>query len=744
MKKFFYLVAIVMAVFMTSCSEEYDDTALRDELAALAERVSTLEKLCGKLNENIVSLQTIVDALQKNDYVKSIAPIVEDGEEIGYEIEFTQSGKVKIYHGQKGADASAPVVGVRQHEGVYYWTLDGEWLLDDNGNKIKAEGTDGEDGQNGQNGQDGSNGADGADGQDGITPQLKVEDEYWYVSYDGGETWTKLDKAVGEDGADGSDGADGADGDAFFQSVTQDENSVYFILADGTEIVVPKYVELDVVFDLSVLSEVKTNSEIAVDYIVTGSADKVDVEVVPTPDLRAEVVADNASRKEGKILIRTGSSFDAASKVIVFVSDGQKVVMKSIAVQVIPDSESAQLYIYNGATKNVTKDGGEVTLSFITNVDCNAVVEASAQDWISVVSTRALERKSVTLRVAANSGDRRSAKVTVQSQDGALSVEYTIVQLGAAGSGNPSDPGTGKPAANEIYYTSRNGKVVAPYNPDVFGAVIISNTYADGVGVIVFDKAVTSIGDSAFKDCDYLTSVVIPEGVTTIGEFAFAYSGYLAEVVIPETLLSIGKYAFDSCRAISSIIIPERVSKIGDNAFDDCSGLISVQLSASLSSLGSFTFNGCENLISVNLPKNIKSLNGYTFGGCKNLKAITLPEGLTSISYNVFDGCSSLTSIVIPDNVTSISDEAFKECISLESVVIGSKVKSIGNSCFRYCYALESITFKPQTPPTLGTDMFEGAASLKIYVPASADDSIIDAYKAASGWSPYASYIYEK
>jgi hypothetical protein len=40
--------------------------------------------------------------------------------------------------------------------------------------------------------------------------------------------------------------------------------------------------------------------------------------------------------------------------------------------------------------------------------------------------------------------------------------------------------------------------------------------------------------------------------------------------------------------------------------------------------------------------------------------------------------------------------------------------------------------------------MFEGATSLKIYVPASADDSIIDAYKAASGWSPYASYIYEK
>ena len=745
MKKLIFIAAIVMAALFSSCSQKYDDTALRSELTQLSERVAALEKLCGKLNENIESLQIIVNALQNNDYVKSITPIVENGVEVGYEIEFTKSGKVEIYHGENGADASAPVIGVRQHEGVYYWTLDGEWLLDENGNKIKAEGVDGQDGQNGQNGQNGQDGTNGSDGQDGVTPQLKIEEGYWYVSYDGGQTWTKLDKAVGEDGVDGADGMDGADGDAFFQSVTQDDRNVYFILADGTEIVVPKYVELDVVFDLSVLSEVKTNSEIAVDYIVTGSADKVDVEVVPTPDLRAEVVPSTASRKEGKILVRTGSSFDAASKVIVFVSDGQKVVMKSIAVQVIPDSESAQLYIYNGATKNVTKDGGDVTLSFITNVDCHAVVEASAQDWISVVSTRALERKSVTLRVAANSGDRRSAKVTVQSQDGALSVEYTIVQLGAAGSGNPSDPGTGKPASNEIYYTSSNGKVVTPYNPDVFGAVIISNTYADGVGVIVFDKAVTSIGEDAFRErYTNLISVVIPEGVTSIGSSAFYNCYGLTNVVIPEGVTSIGSYAFYQCDGLTNIVIPEGVTSIDNAAFRNCGNLISVELPESLTSLENSAFQDCKNLISVNIPQNIKSLNGETFKGCKNLKTITLPERLTSISYNAFDGCSSLTSIVIPDNVTSISYEAFKECLSLESVVIGSKVKSIGYSCFRYCYALESITFKPQTPPTLGTDMFEGAASLKIYVPASADDSIIDAYKAASGWSPYASYIYEK
>ena len=163
MKKLICLAAIIMAVMFVSCSEQYDDTALRNELAELAERVSALEKRCDELNENIASLRTIVNALQNNDYVKSITPIVKNGVEVGYEIEFTQSGKVEIYHGQKGADATAPVIGVRQYEGVYYWTIDGEWLLDETGSKIKAEGVDGEDGEDGQDGSNGSDGSDGAD-----------------------------------------------------------------------------------------------------------------------------------------------------------------------------------------------------------------------------------------------------------------------------------------------------------------------------------------------------------------------------------------------------------------------------------------------------------------------------------------------------------------------------------------------------------------------------------------------------
>ena len=71
-------------------------------------------------------------------------------------------------------------------------------------------------------------------GKDGITPLLKIENDYWFVSYDEGETWTQEGKAKGDKGDKGDTG------DSMFQSVTQDANYVYFTLADGTVIKIAK------------------------------------------------------------------------------------------------------------------------------------------------------------------------------------------------------------------------------------------------------------------------------------------------------------------------------------------------------------------------------------------------------------------------------------------------------------------------------------------------------------------------
>ena len=188
------------------------------------------------MNTNIVSIQTIVNVQQSGDYITGIVEIKKDGKVIGYTITFANHEPITIYHGQDGKDgadgkdgqdgtngsSSTPVIGVaKDTDGVYYWTLNGEWLLDDNGNKLPVSGsngqngTNGSDGQYGEDGKDGEDGTAGAGGKDGVTPQLKIEEGYWYVSYDNGSTWKELGKAVGEDGKDGADGKDGQNGSDF-------------------------------------------------------------------------------------------------------------------------------------------------------------------------------------------------------------------------------------------------------------------------------------------------------------------------------------------------------------------------------------------------------------------------------------------------------------------------------------------------------------------------------------------------
>ena len=282
MKKIFLYIAITLGLL--SCNHK--DSLWQEVVEDLDERVETLEMLCAEMNTNITSLQTIVDVLQSNDFITSIVEIKKDGKVVGYTITFGKHDPITIYHGQDGKDGQngtngkdgqdgtdgkdgqngadgkdgiTPVIGVAQDtDGVYYWTLNGEWLLDDNGNKLPVSGKDGQNGTNGSNGQDGTDGKDGQDGedgqdgQDGITPQLKIEEGYWYISYDNGATWTQLGKATGEDGKDGADGADGKDGqngtdgkdgqdgDSMFQSVTEDDDYVYFTLSDGSVIKIPK------------------------------------------------------------------------------------------------------------------------------------------------------------------------------------------------------------------------------------------------------------------------------------------------------------------------------------------------------------------------------------------------------------------------------------------------------------------------------------------------------------------------
>lgn len=422
MKRLFTILSIV-AICLSSCT--YDDTELSNRVENLENRVTSLEKLCKEMNSNISALQTIVEALQKNDYVTGVTPVEENGVVVGYTITFAKSAPITIYHGKDGvngedgadgkdgADGYTPIVGVRQDiDGIYYWTLDGEWLLDEAGNKIKAVGVDGangEDGNDGQNGADGSDGTDGKDGVDGengedgingITPQLKIENDYWYISYDNGTTWTQLGKAKGEDGKNYCE---------FFEDITEDEDEVIFTLIDGTVIRILK----DKPFSLELETdrfEYSTGMTYQIGFTITGATIDTVIEVIPSNNLRAHI--SNYSIYEGvaygDIVVEMPKAILEYATVAVIVSDGRsKVIMKAIHFDYegSDDIDSGILYVTNGEAFNFPKEGGELDIDIQTNISYRVEIDPNIQEWLSIVDTRSsLREETLTLSATENTG----------------------------------------------------------------------------------------------------------------------------------------------------------------------------------------------------------------------------------------------------------------------------------------------------------------------------------------------------
>jgi hypothetical protein len=301
---------------------------------------------------------------------------------------------------------------------------------------------------------------------------------------------------------------------------------------------------------------------------------------------------------------------------------------------------------------------------------------------------------------------------------------------------------------------------------------------------VVIGDNVTYIGNRAFNGCSSINTLTIGRAVASIGEYAFATGSNAINVyckmVVPSVLngavfdTTALIYVYDeSCKLFkiewgnySDNIIPNGANKdidlhptsiikyttiddrileidfdsyyvVKSHTYSDNGGELEIYDGGQYI-LKTNVFNKCTALTSISIPDTISNIQSSAFSGCENLVSVVLPSTITSIADYTFYQCGSLMGITIPDSVKTIGSYAFDACVSLTSIIIPDGVTRIGGYAFAYCYDLKDVYCKPLTPPTGGSDMFYYNASGR-NIDVSTDS--VEAYKKASYWKNYASYI---
>ena len=580
MKRLFLLFSTAFLGLMTCCT--YDDSAILDKIAEM-------EKEQEQMQEQLNAQQILLNALANK---LTITAIVDTAE--GYTITFSDGSTAVIKDGAKGDKGDTGEQG--------------------------PQGEKGEQGEKGDTGEQGPQGEKGEQGEKGDTGEQGPQGEK-------GEQGEKGD--TGEQGPQGEKGEQGEKGDSFFQSVTWDEENVYFTLIDGTIITIP--------------------------------------------------------------LDRDSSNNNS------------------------------------GNNNNGDNDNNEN-----------------------------------------NSSDSNEGEGNDDS------IELADI-----------------PENQRIYYTTSDSQVVSPSN----NTNVVLNVYENGVGIMAFKQKVTVIDRGLFQNCQNLTSVTIPDSVTSIEDRAFeGCSGQLiinskiietnysnsydfanypsnrwlsganfSSIVIGENVTKIGNYAFYNCSSVKCITIPDSITSIGGYAFSGCSSLESITIPNSVSSIGELAFYNCVCLASLTIPNSVSSIGWSAFSGClgqliidskvieencisgpaeyvqgMKFSSIIIGENVTKIGAYVFNNCSSIENLTISNSVTSIGKYTFYGCSNIRSVTIPNNVAFINLAAFYNCSNLTSVYCNAIKPPHGDEYMFTNNASGRtIYVPTQS----VEAYKNASYWSKYASYI---
>ena len=379
MKKIFF--ALMMGLAICACTPEaYDDTAIKEQIDNLDDRLTKVEEDLATLELNVAAMKTLAEALKTGKYIESVTPL-EDG--TGYTITFSDETTIVIKNGEKGdkgetgdqgdkgdtgaagVDGKTPTVAVKEVDGVLYWFINGE-----QGPAVYEE-----------------------------APVFTSVDGNLYVTYPGGEP-----QFVGA-----------LTGVSIFKSVVvnEEEGTVTFTFVgengeagDSFDLPLAEKFALEIAASVGLAKE---QTSVEIPYTVKGANATTTVDVLA---VACEAVVEAEVIKVSNIA--------AGAQMLVFADNGEgKTSIRKVVFAAENYSVEAVDYVIPG-------DGGQVVVKGVSNVPFEVVIPAEAAWLTQVVTKSAFE---LTFAAEKNEGEERSAKVDfVRQGTEEVLMSVTIVQ----------------------------------------------------------------------------------------------------------------------------------------------------------------------------------------------------------------------------------------------------------------------------------------------------------------------------
>ena len=290
MKRFLYIFA---GIFLAcSCT---DLTGYEEDIDNIKTQLEKIRQECTKINEKIEYMQALASQVQARESITGISEILdENGKVTGYVITFKNADTISFDLPEDSSSDTAPeeiMISIKKDSEGLWWALNGEYMLDAQGNKLPASIS-------------------------GYTPQLKVENEKWLVSVDGGKTWKDLEIA--------SSDVVTAVGVA---SVTKTDDEVTFVLTDGSSFSIP--VSMTATLSFSKSKNVVPGSTASIEYSFSSSTGVANISVFGNKYIGKVSVNHRPANGNGTIKVDINENYDISlQKLFVYLDYGEGTLTK--------------------------------------------------------------------------------------------------------------------------------------------------------------------------------------------------------------------------------------------------------------------------------------------------------------------------------------------------------------------------------------------------------------------------------